>query len=168
MLPTLEEYVPTSTVLLIALYLLASSAPTWRYPAGALTRAWASRRAPTWRHASHQLCTRGRARSMRWRSAGGSVVVRRWRWSVAPKGSKRFQRRRDRRRDRRLWRRLARAAEAVAGRPVGWPLPWECRAAQGRQVRPEEAQEPSWGTLLPRLYVDHDAVRTRRSAPPPA
>jgi len=32
------------------------------------------------------------------------------------------------------------------GRPVGRPLyPWECRAAQSRQARPEEAQEPSWG-----------------------
>ena len=44
----------------------------------------------------------------------------------------------------RLWRRLARATEAVAGIPVAWPLPWECRAAQSRQARPEEAQEPSW------------------------
>ena len=25
-------------------------------------------------------------------------------------------------------------------------LPWECRAAQSHQARPEEAQEPSWGT----------------------
>ena len=25
------------------------------------------------------------------------------------------------------------------------PLTWECRAAQSRQARPEEAQEPSWG-----------------------
>ena len=24
--------------------------------------------------------------------------------------------------------------------------PWECRAARGHQVRPEEVQEPSWGT----------------------
>ncbi len=24
--------------------------------------------------------------------------------------------------------------------------PWECRAAQSRQARPEEAHEPSWGT----------------------
>ena len=51
--------------------------------------------------------------------------------------------------DRRLWRRRARAAEAVSGRPVGLPAPlppWEeCRAAWSRQVRPEEAQEPSWG-----------------------
>ena len=23
--------------------------------------------------------------------------------------------------------------------------PWECRAAQSRQARPEEAQEPGWG-----------------------
>ena len=24
-------------------------------------------------------------------------------------------------------------------------FPWECRAAQSRRERPEEAQEPSWG-----------------------
>ena len=49
----------------------------------------------------------------------------------------------------RLWRRLARAAEeerrAWLGSKGQGP-PWECRAAQSRQVRPEEAQEPSWGT----------------------
>ena len=41
--------------------------------------------------------------------------------------------------------------------PSGWASLWECRAAQSRQARPEEAQEPSWGggtdkgspTLLP-------------------
>ena len=47
------------------------------------------------------------------------------------------------------WRRLARATEAVAGRPVGCggaASSWECRAAQSCQVRPGEAQEPSWGT----------------------
>ena len=27
-----------------------------------------------------------------------------------------------------------------------WSLPWERRAAKSRQVSPEEAQEPSWGT----------------------
>jgi hypothetical protein len=49
---------------------------------------------------------------------------------------------------RRLWRQLARAPEAVAGRPVGRPAPpWECRAAQSRQARPEEAQGPSWALL---------------------
>ena len=26
------------------------------------------------------------------------------------------------------------------------PGPWECRAARGRQARPEEVQESSWGT----------------------
>ena len=30
--------------------------------------------------------------------------------------------------------------------PSGSASPWECRAAQSRQARPEEAQEPSWGT----------------------
>eukprot|EP00964_Phaeocystis_antarctica_P122394 scaffold86053_cov47-Phaeocystis_antarctica.AAC.4 len=45
-----------------------------------------------------------------------------------------------------LWRRLARAPEAVAGRPVGRPPPWERRASQSCQARPEEAQEPSWGS----------------------
>ena len=29
--------------------------------------------------------------------------------------------------------------------PSGWASPWECRAAQSRQVRPEEEQEASWG-----------------------
>eukprot|EP00964_Phaeocystis_antarctica_P109282 scaffold73758_cov52-Phaeocystis_antarctica.AAC.3 len=48
--------------------------------------------------------------------------------------------------NRRLRRRLARAPEAVAGRPVGRSLPWERRAGQSCQARPEEAQEPSWGT----------------------
>ena len=40
------------------------------------------------------------------------------------------------------------------GRPIwaGLFLGVECRAAQSRQARPEEAQEPSWGTLLPRLH----------------
>ena len=31
--------------------------------------------------------------------------------------------------------------------PSGQASPWEQRAAHSRQVRPEEAQEPSWGTL---------------------
>eukprot|EP00964_Phaeocystis_antarctica_P062238 scaffold37273_cov56-Phaeocystis_antarctica.AAC.5 len=30
--------------------------------------------------------------------------------------------------------------------PSGWASSWECRAAQSRQARPEEAQEPSSGT----------------------
>ena len=30
--------------------------------------------------------------------------------------------------------------------PSGWASPWECRAAQSRQARPQEVQEPSWGT----------------------
>ena len=29
--------------------------------------------------------------------------------------------------------------------PSGPASAWECRAAQSRQARPEEAQEPSWG-----------------------
>ena len=29
--------------------------------------------------------------------------------------------------------------------PSGWASAWECRAAHNRQVRPGEAQEPSWG-----------------------
>eukprot|EP00964_Phaeocystis_antarctica_P036641 scaffold20931_cov54-Phaeocystis_antarctica.AAC.5 len=28
--------------------------------------------------------------------------------------------------------------------PGGWASPWECQAAQSRQARPEEAQEPGW------------------------
>jgi len=30
--------------------------------------------------------------------------------------------------------------------PSGPASPWECRATQSRLSRPEEAQEPSWGT----------------------
>ena len=34
-----------------------------------------------------------------------------------------------------------------SGRAPGGPaFSWECRAAQSHQARPEEAQEPSWGT----------------------
>ena len=33
--------------------------------------------------------------------------------------------------------------QAVVGRPVGRSPPWERQAAQSRQARPEEAQEPS-------------------------
>jgi hypothetical protein len=35
---------------------------------------------------------------------------------------------------------------SARGLPSGWALPWECRATQSRQVRPEEAPEPSWAT----------------------
>ena len=51
------------------------------------------------------------------------------------------------RQNRRLWRWRTQASEAMSGRPV-WTgrSPWECRAAQSRQVRPEEAQELSSGT----------------------
>ena len=45
---------------------------------------------------------------------------------------------------RRLWRRLARAAGAMAGLSPGLSSK-ECQGAQSRQVRPEEAQEPSSG-----------------------
>ena len=34
----------------------------------------------------------------------------------------------------------------LGARWTGRPLYWEYRAAQSRQARPEEAQEPSWGT----------------------
>ena len=42
-------------------------------------------------------------------------------------------------------------AASSSARGSGWALSgpassWECRAAQSRQVRPEEAQEPSLGT----------------------
>ena len=56
------------------------------------------------------------------------------------------------------------AALEAAGsgtRGSGWApselaFPWECRAAQSRQVCPEEAQEPSWGilTMLQRRRLD--------------
>jgi hypothetical protein len=36
---------------------------------------------------------------------------------------------------------------------VGRPLPCERRAAQSRQARPEEAQEPSWGALTVLLHA---------------
>ena len=32
------------------------------------------------------------------------------------------------------------------GVPSGPVSPWECRATLSHQARPEEAQEPSWGT----------------------
>ena len=38
------------------------------------------------------------------------------------------------------------STEAVAWAPSGQASSWECRAARSRQARPEEAQEPSWGT----------------------
>ena len=42
-------------------------------------------------------------------------------------------------------------AAGSSTRGSGWALSelasfWECRAAQSRQARPEEAQEPSWVT----------------------
>eukprot|EP00964_Phaeocystis_antarctica_P117172 scaffold81004_cov59-Phaeocystis_antarctica.AAC.1 len=42
-------------------------------------------------------------------------------------------------------------AASSSTRGSGWAASglacsWECRAAQSRQARPEEAQEPSWGT----------------------
>ena len=64
-----------------------------------------------------------------------------------------------RRRNRRLWRRLARAAEAVAGEPSGPASAWECRAAQSRLVRPEEAPEPSWGSCQGGRHFGRAAVR---------
>ena len=36
--------------------------------------------------------------------------------------------------------------EAMAEHPVAGASLWECRAAQSRQVRLEEAQGPGWGT----------------------
>ena len=33
------------------------------------------------------------------------------------------------------------------------PFPWECRAAQSRQVRPEEVREPSWGAAKVRTLT---------------
>ena len=50
------------------------------------------------------------------------------------------------------------------GAPSGWASLWECRAAQGRQARPEEAQGASWGAAkagtLPMLYAQQvDAQR---------
>ena len=39
-----------------------------------------------------------------------------------------------------LWRRLAFAPEAVAAPSVAGRVPSECRAALGRQMRPEEAR----------------------------
>ena len=38
------------------------------------------------------------------------------------------------------------AAESSGWAPSGSANSWECRAAQGRQKCPEEAQEPTWGT----------------------
>ena len=42
----------------------------------------------------------------------------------------------------------ASASSCGGGRgPSGWASLWECRAAQSRQARPEEPQEPGWGAL---------------------
>eukprot|EP00964_Phaeocystis_antarctica_P039296 scaffold22481_cov49-Phaeocystis_antarctica.AAC.1 len=46
--------------------------------------------------------------------------------------------------------------------PRGPASPWEYRAAQSRQARPEEAQEPSWGTGKGSTF-DHAAPRRRGS-----
>ena len=51
------------------------------------------------------------------------------------------------------WAALEAASSSTRG--SGWALsgpasPWECRAAQSRQARLEEAQEPSWG--MPREH----------------
>eukprot|EP00964_Phaeocystis_antarctica_P019634 scaffold10832_cov45-Phaeocystis_antarctica.AAC.5 len=67
-------------------------------------------------------------------------------------------------------------AASSSTRGSGWALGgpascWECRAAQNRQARPEEAQEPSFGTAkehrsrawaLPRGYFDPAAPPTVR------
>ena len=47
----------------------------------------------------------------------------------------------------RLWRWLARRSRRWRGGWGQWRglFPWECQAAQSRQARPEEAQQPSWG-----------------------
>ena len=50
-----------------------------------------------------------------------------------------------RQRNWRVWRQLARAPRGEDGAPSGWASLWECRAAQSRQARAEEAQEASWG-----------------------
>ena len=39
------------------------------------------------------------------------------------------------------------ATRGGGGAPSGWASLWECRAAQSHQARPEEVQEPSWGTV---------------------
>ena len=41
--------------------------------------------------------------------------------------------------------------------PSGLASSWEYRAAQSRQARPEEAQEPSWGTAKGGGHFDHAA-----------
>ena len=47
--------------------------------------------------------------------------------------------------------------------PSGLASSWECRAARSRQARPEEAQEPSWGTAkgVPKGHLDHTPVLAR-------
>ena len=53
------------------------------------------------------------------------------------------------------WSKAVESAALVAARsstrgsgwpPSGWASSWECQAAQSRQVRLDEAQEPSWDT----------------------
>ena len=73
------------------------------------------------------------------------------------------------------WAALEAAGSSTRG--SGWALsgptsPWECRAAQSRQARPEEAQEPSWGNASGVVVVvvgvgggghfDHAGVQRRR------
>ena len=41
----------------------------------------------------------------------------------------------------------------AGGVPVAGASPWECRAAQSRQARPKEAQQPSSGTAKGRMTV---------------
>ena len=69
------------------------------------------------------------------------------------------------------------AAASSSTRGGGWaPAPggpassWECRAAQSRQARPEEAQEPSWGSHRQGEHFEQalrQAVRKSTSEPIP-
>ena len=63
--------------------------------------------------------------------------------------------------NRRLWRAADPSSRGSGWAPSGPASPWECRAAQSRQARPEEAQEPSWSAakrdssavLLPKVAL---------------
>ena len=50
------------------------------------------------------------------------------------------------------------------GAPSGWASLWECRAAQSRQARPEEAQGASWGAAKGGHFDRAGARRTPRRA----
>ena len=65
--------------------------------------------------------------------------------------------------NRRLWRPLARAPEAVAGIPVaGTHHAGSAELHGAHQARPEEVQEPSWGTAKGVVTSNHAARQAKQ------